>query len=221
MQLAHSTAGEAAAATVAERRVLNAGAGSRSARQLHQALRQAGWQETRIDLDDRTEPDVVGSIVDMGDVFDGATFDAVWSSHVLEHLYAHQVRDALGEFRRVLRPDGFALITSPDIEAVAELILKNGLHSLAYTSLAGPITPLDMLFGHSASVAAGRHSMAHRTGFSCASLGELLLEAGFPSVIARRNRFDLWALAFMPEADQDQIRRELADGGFAIFDNTG
>ena len=37
-------------------------------------------------------------------------------------------------------------------------------------------------------------------------LVELLLEAGFPSVIARRNRFDLWALAFMPEADQEQVR---------------
>src|SRR5665213_540831 len=40
-----------------------------------------------------------------------------------------------------------------------------------YTSPAGPITPLDMLFGHSDSIASGHLYMAHKTGFTCASLG--------------------------------------------------
>ena len=35
-------------------------------------------------------------------------------------FHGHQVPDALGEFSRVLRPDGFALITSPDLETVAD-----------------------------------------------------------------------------------------------------
>lgn len=199
--------------------VLNAGSGSRLARQLHPAFPEEGWRETRLDLDPQSEPDVTGSITDMGDVFADETFDAVWCSHVLEHLHGHLVPDALGEFGRVLRPDGFALITSPDLETVADLLVKRGPDHVAYMSSAGPITPLDMLYGHSASIERGRSSMAHRTGFTCASLGRLLVEAGFPAVLAKRDGFDLWALALMPEADKDAIQRDLADAGLDMLDD--
>ena len=57
----------------------------------------------------------------------GQALDAVWSSHNLEHLYAHQVAVALGEFHRVLKPDGFALITLPDLQKVAELVAADSL----------------------------------------------------------------------------------------------
>lgn len=96
------------------------------------------------------------------------SFDAVWCSHILEHLYAHEVPAALGEFQRVLKTDGFALIACPDLETVAALIVSDGVDSEAYRSSAGPITPLDMLFGHSASLAQGQLHMAHNTGFTCA-----------------------------------------------------
>src|SRR5579871_5732908 len=176
MEQAETEVGAAATTTLrARRRVLNAGAGPRSARQLHPGFRKPGWQEVRIDVDPTAEADVVGSITDMAAAFTGDSFDAVWCSHVLEHLFAHEVPAALAEFRRILSPSGFALITSPDIEAVAALVIEHGLDHIAYVSLAGPITALDMLYGHSASIARGRPSMAHHTGFGSASLGRQLV----------------------------------------------
>jgi SAM-dependent methyltransferase len=216
-QVQESTAHPTPAAAPA-RRVLNAGAGPRTARQLHPGFRSPSWRETRIDIDPAAEPDVVGSITAMAESFPDQSFHAVWCSHVLEHLFTHQVPAALAEFRRVLTPDGFALITSPDVEAVAGLIVEHGLDHLAYVSQAGPITALDILYGHSASIARGRTSMAHHTGFSGASLGRRLIDAGFSSVLVKQELFDLWALALMPEADKAAIQVQLKAVGLDMSD---
>jgi SAM-dependent methyltransferase len=200
------------------RQVLNAGSGSRSARQLHPLFAPARWREVRVDIDAESEPDIVASIADMGSVLPDGSFDGVWCSHVLEHLFAHEVPLAVAEFRRVLADDGFALITSPDLETVAAMVLEGGLDQVAYMSPSGPITAHDMLFGHSPSLAEGRWSMAHNTGFTCASLGDILIGAGFAEVVAKRQRFDLWALALMPGADREAIVAQLAAAG---LDMTG
>ncbi len=163
------------------KRVLNAGSGPHSSRKLHPAFVRDAWQEIRIDIDPQAKPDMVVSITDMKSSFEPESFDAIWSSHTLEHLYAHEVPIALAEFKRVLKPDGFALVTSPDLETVASLILSHGLDHVAYTAPAGPITPLDMLFGHSGFIASGHRFMAHKTGFTCASLGRYFVDAGFPT----------------------------------------
>ena len=126
---------------------------------------------------------------------------------------------ALSEFRRILRPEGFALITSPDLEAIATHLLAHGLNHVAYTSPMGPITPHDMIYGHSDSIARGKSYMAHNTGFTCAVLGQLLLDAGFPIVVAKGERFDLWALAFMEKADKAAIQSELKAAGLDMFDH--
>jgi len=201
------------------RRVLNAGSGPLTARQLHPVFREDRWQQVRVDIDPQTEPDVVGSITDMAELLPSENFDAIWSSHSLEHLYAHEVPLALSEFKRVLKSDGFALITSPDLESIAALLLDHGLNYVAYTSPMGPITPHDMLFGHSSSIANGKTFMAHNTGFTCADLGQLLLDAGFPVVLAKRERWDLWALALMENADKRAIQRELKATGLDMFDD--
>jgi hypothetical protein len=201
------------------KRVLSAGSGPVSARQLHPAFRTDCWEEVRFDIDPQVEPDIVGSITDMSELIPSQSFDSVWSSHSLEHLYAHDVSRALGEFRRILRADGFALITTPDIETIASMILEHGLDHVAYTSPMGPITPHDMLFGHSASIQRGSTFMAHNTGFTCTSLGQHLLDAGFPVVLAKREGFALWALALMEEADKTAIQRDLKAGGLDMFDD--
>jgi SAM-dependent methyltransferase len=201
------------------KRVLSAGSGPASSRQLHPAFRAENWQEVRFDIDPRTKPDVVGSVTDMSKLIPSQSFDSVWSSHSLEHLYAHEVPIALGEFRRILKIDGFALITSPDVESIASMILDHGLDYVAYTSPMGPITPRDMLFGHSASIQRGSIHMAHNTGFTCVTLGQNLLDAGFPIVLAKRERFALWALALMEDADKTMIQRDLKAAGLDMFDD--
>lgn len=203
-------------ATRVPKRVLNAGSGAYAARRLHPTFVRGAWQETRIDIDPQAKPDFVASITDMRSSIASRSVDAVWSSHALEHLYPHEVPLALAEFKRVLKLDGFALVTLPDLEAVASLLLSHGLDHVAYTSPAGPITPLDMLFGHAASVSRGQHYMAHKTGFTCASLGQRFVDAGFSVVHIKRVGFDLWALGLMQEADQVTIQRLLDAAGLDL-----
>jgi SAM-dependent methyltransferase len=200
-----------------QKRVLNGGSGPPSGRSLHPVFANAAWREVRMDIDSGTAPDIVGSVTDMRSSISSGSFDAVWSSHSLEHLYTHEVPAALSEFRRVLKPDGFALIACPDLEAVASVLLEHGLDHVAYVSAIGPITPLDMLFGHRSSVATGNRYMAHKTGFTAARLGRLLLEAGFDTVLAKTEKFDLWMLALMPGADRAAIERQLLVVDFNIF----
>jgi SAM-dependent methyltransferase len=196
-----------------QKRILNAGAGHVSARGMAAVLHNGGWEEVRLDIDPSVDPNVLGSMTEMRD-FPDHCFDAVWSSHTLEHLFAHEVPRALRECKRVLMRDGFAIFMSPDLESVAEHLTKYGPDHVAYESAAGPITALDMLYGHQASVAAGRLSMAHKTGFTAERLGKLLLDAGFPTVHVRRDeRFEICALAFAEDADQERIQSELGSWG--------
>lgn len=67
----------------------------------------------------------------------------------------------------------------------------------AYQSPAGSITPLDILYGHGAALAAGHHYMAHKTGFTLKTLTQVLQAAGFQTIASKRRAraFDLWALA--------------------------
>ncbi len=200
------------------RRVLNAGSGPPSNRHLHPIFTKGDWDEIRLDIDPQAAAHLTGSIVDMSGLIAAQSFDAVWSSHSLEHLYAHEVPRALSEFFRILKPDGFALVSSPDLETVAALVAAQGLDHPAYMSPAGPITPLDMLFGHTASIARGLTSMAHNTGFTCASLGNALAQAGFAMVLVKRDRFDLWALALMQDADKKAIQQNLKTYGLDLLD---
>jgi hypothetical protein len=102
------------------------------------------------------------------------------------------------------------------LEAVASLIFDAGLDHVAYTSPAGPITPLDMLFGHSDSIARGQSFMAHKTGFTCASLGRRFVAAGFPTTLVKRHGLDLWALGLMQQTDQASIQRKLVAAGLDL-----
>lgn len=218
MEKIREVAGSAAKKTKSVKRVLNAGSGPYAARKLHPVFLRDVWQEVRVDIDPQARPDIVSSITDMKSSCTPQSFDAIWSSHTLEHLYAHEVPMALAEFNRVLKPDGFALVTSPDLEAVASLLLKRGLDHVAYTSPAGPITPLDMLFGHSESIAGGHLYMTHRTGFTCASLGQHFIDADFSVAVVKREGFDLWALGLMQDADQAGIQHKLVAAGLDLFE---
>ena len=95
-----------------------------------------------------------------------ASVDAVFSSHNIEHLYPHEVPVALAEFHRVLKADGFVLLTCPDLQSVCARVANDQLTDAAYHSGMGPITPLDILYGHRASMNAGNLYMAHRCGFT-------------------------------------------------------
>lgn len=132
-------------------------------------------EEVRLDIDERHSPDVVASIMDMGDV---GTFDAVYCSHCLEHLATHEVDVALREFLRVLRPGGMAYVIVPNLEGIVPD------ESVVYESPSGPITGRDMYYGH-AALSAENPYMAHKTGFVGVTIEAALRRAGFQAAASR------------------------------------
>jgi SAM-dependent methyltransferase len=173
--------------------VLHVGCGPYNPENLHERFRDPGWREVRLDIDSGVQPDIVGTIVSMPDVPTGAV-DAVWSSHNLEHVYSHEVPVVLREFLRVLSPRGFALITVPDLRNAARSIAKGQLEEALYVSPAGPISALDMVYGHRAAIQRGNEYMAHRTGFTARSLSTKLSQAGFEQVsVTDKADRALWA----------------------------
>ena len=178
------------------RKLLHIGCGPKRQAATHPTFRDPRqWAETRLDIDPGAKPDIVASMTDMSMVEDGQ-FDAIFSSHNLEHLYPHDVPTALAEFRRVLKPTGFALVIVPDLQRVGELVAANKLEDPAYMSPSGPICPVDMLYGFRESLAAGNLFMAHKMGFTQKTLARYFLRAGFVAVTAQRDGFDLFALGY-------------------------
>jgi predicted SAM-dependent methyltransferase len=191
------------ASLAAQKTVLNVGCGYPLRQKLHRHFHGPEWREIRLDLDPAVQPDIVCSITEMSPV-PSSSVDAVWSSHNLEHLQRHEVPLALVEFIRVLKPRGFLFLTLPDLRQVAQLVVEDRLEDEAYTSPSGPITALDMIFGHTASLARGNPFMAHRTGFTARTLHKVLAEAGFVDIMVRQgNSFDLWATAYRPGSNGD------------------
>ena len=161
----------------------------------------AHWRQVRVDLDPAMQPDVIASLTDLSPI-PAACADALWAAHCVEHLYAHEVPRALAEFRRVLRPEGFACIIVPDLQSVAQHVAADRMHETLYQSAAGPITPHDVFFGHGAAIAAGQSAMAHRCGFTPGMLQQYFREQAFAEVLLQRRvgHFELVALARMSAA---------------------
>ena len=180
------------------KKVLHVGCGFPNPNKLFAWFRGPEWKEIRLDINPEVQPDIVGTMTDMSAV-ETSSMDAVWSSHNIEHLYQHEVPIALGEFRRVLKPGGRIVITCPDLQSVARLVAEGNLEGVAYNSPAGPIMPLDILYGYGRSIADGNVYMAHRTGFTRQTLAAAAERAGFERVQCKQGEnFDLWMVAYKP-----------------------
>lgn len=176
--------------------LLNIGCGTASPKRLPLCFQNDNiWQEIKLDIDPNVKPDIVADMTNMS-MIKNNSIDAIFSSHNLEHLETHMVPIALKEMLRILKFGGFILVNLPDLETIAKLIVDGKLEDTLYNSSAGPVSPLDMLFGHNLSIQRGNSFMAHRTGFTVKRLGNLLIQAGFREVrIIRGDNYDLWAIA--------------------------
>ena len=181
--------------TAPHKKVLHVGCGVYTADKLHEHFRGGDWQEVRLDINPAVKPDIVASITDMKEV-PGGSYEALYSSHNLEHLHPHEVPLALAEFFRVLRGDGFVLITLPDLQQAAESIAQGCEEEAVLMTNCGPITPLDILYGFRPFLAAGNLFMAHNFAFTAATLKKALEKIGFKEVVVERDgAFNLWATA--------------------------
>ena len=144
------------------KKVLHVGCGPKG---LAMPVEFAAYKEIRVDCDPGVEPDILASVIAMPMV-DSNSVEAVYASHILEHLYAHEVNQALTEFCRVLRPGGMFSMRTPDLQSVTGRVAMDEADAVVYQSGLGPVTALDMIYGMRSMVAAGNSFMAHKTGFT-------------------------------------------------------
>ena len=168
------------------------------------------WKETRVDINPEVNPDILGNMKDLSKVQNNY-YDSVFSSHSIEHVYIHEVNIVLKEFYRVLNQNGFLVITCPDLKSISKLIVEDKLLEVAYESPAGPINPVDMLWGHSRSIEEGNKFMAHKCGFTKKTLMAALTNAGFKSVAGTEipKYFELWAVAQKNKIEKEEFLKHV------------
>lgn len=137
------------------------------------------FRPVTLDIDPDTRPDIVGDVRDLS-MIPEESYDAVYMAHLLEHFEAHEVEIVVNQVARILKRDGFVEVRVPHVQAVFDAMADGlDLEDTLYESAMGPIRPLDVIYGHAPSLAAGKRFMAHRTAFTPASLDRALRRPGF------------------------------------------
>lgn len=170
-------------------RLLNVGGGSK---QTPIPEKYEGWNHILLDIDDGPDVDLV---LDAREMINWVSvppegYDVVYCAHNLEHYYDHDLPTVLKGFAHWLKPGGQVHIIVPNLgQLICDMIdLKLDLEDVLYQSAAGPITPLDVIFGFRKEIEqSGQDFYAHKTGFTARRLHETLQKAGFEDVQVRAN----------------------------------
>jgi SAM-dependent methyltransferase len=164
------------------------------------------WKEIRLDIDEDVNPDIVGTLTDMK-LVETATIDAVYSAYNIDHIYAHEVPIALGEFYRVLKDDGLVIIKCPDLQSVAEAVVQDKLLDTLYVSPIGPISAIDIMYGNRQEISDGNTYMEKKVGFTYTSLDVSFFEAGFETRYGGRsqNAWELMLVAFKQKKTEEEV----------------
>ena len=104
--------------------------------------------------------------------FDDGAAELIYASHVLEHLPYPEVPRILADWRRVLRDGGRLLVAVPDLDVIAEqLVRRRGWFT-------PPHAPwIALIYGGNKD-----EYDVHRGGFTDVYLAGLLAEAGFGAI---------------------------------------
>jgi SAM-dependent methyltransferase len=179
----------------AAKRVLNVGGNSKA---IPLPPIYAGWEHVLLDIDPAGKPDIVCDARNMYDL-PGASFDAIYCSHNLEHYFLHDAVDVVLGFLHVLRDDGFIEIRVPDVGELMRLVAQNNwdISDTVYVSMLGPISVRDMLYGFQKQIEqSGNDFFAHKNGFTRESLTELLTECGFKHCFVSTADIEIVVYAF-------------------------
>lgn len=180
------------------KRVLNVGGGSK---RIKLPPHYEGYEHVLLDIDPVGEPDILLDAKRL-QTLPFESYDAVFSSHTLEHFYEHELPVVLRGMLHVVKPDGFVEIRVPDAAGVVDLMARDGrdFDFVLYQSGSGPITIGDVLWGSSKHTAYQPHPfMTHKTGFSVRLLDVALHLIGFSLVAVQQLTFEIRALAFKQE----------------------
>jgi SAM-dependent methyltransferase len=158
-------------------------------------------------IDPSVEPDLLADMTDLSAIESGAA-DAVWTSHTLEHLFAHQVHEAISEAYRILRDDGFLCLIVPDLQAIAEYVVNDKLDEVVYESPAGPVTAHDIMYGFGPYLSQGMYKMAHHCAFSPSLLLRRLQDVPFAEIVMRRRPYQELAAVARKRAPATEAERD-------------
>ena len=126
------------------KKLLHVGCGFKTIDQTTDYFLDPEWVETRYDIDESVSPDIVGSMLNM-DKLNDDSFDVIFSSHNIEHLFATSVPVALSEFLRVpISPDSLSSLVR--LQSVCKYVVSDQLVEPLYQSQIGPICALDILY---------------------------------------------------------------------------
>ena len=166
------------------------------------------WKEIRLDIDEGVNPDIVGTLTDMK-LVETASVDAVHSAYNIDHIYPHEVPIALAEFYRVLKEDGIVYVRCPDIQLISEAVINDQLLDALYESPAGPISPIDIIYGNRQEIVEGNEYMAKKCGFTYSVLNMAFWEAGFKTRYGGKNQdtYELSLIAFKQEKSEEEIKK--------------
>lgn len=163
----------------------------------------AAWKHILLDVIPGEQVDIVADACDI--VHDDALadrFDAVYSSHNIEHYEVHDIPTVLAGFQRVLKPGGVVHVICPDFEEVRMRVESGAvaLDDLAYNAACGPIRYSDMLFGYAPFVESAGEPWRHKTAITAAYLEQQLAAAGFVDVgvIVSKDQMELEGMARKP-----------------------
>lgn len=159
------------------------------------APRFDGWKVVTYDMDWEAKPDYLGDVITIEQTLHRERFDAVYASHILEHLHPWETVGVLRQFAAILAPDGWVEAWVPDvIEAFQYAVLAGkGLADALYMAPNGsPVTLLDMLYGWGRE-ARHKSSFMHRSAFDWKLLETCIKDAGFPNYepLDRANAFEI------------------------------
>jgi predicted SAM-dependent methyltransferase len=137
-------------------------------------VRIEGWKT--LDIAPGPDVDFVGDCKNLAQFAD-ASVEAIYASHVLEHVPYRLAEATLKEWHRVLAPGGTIMISVPDLETLANLYVN------ARTNAQARRFVMQMMFGGQAD----DHDF-HYAGYDAALLAHLMKQAGFVE-IARVSEF--------------------------------
>jgi predicted SAM-dependent methyltransferase len=136
---------------------------------------------TTVDIDRANKPDIVANASDLS-MIETDSCEEVYASHVLEHIPWPYVLSTLGEWARVLKPDGVIKISVPDMELLTHMLARgdNVWHVMA-----------NFYGGHWATPGGPQ---GHHYGYTRQMLVEVLSVLGFDD-------FDHWNSLFREAAN--------------------
>ena len=157
-----------------------------------------GYTETRLDLDPSSGADLIGDMLDIP--LPNGEVDAIYTCHTLEHVSYNDGLRALGEFRRVLKDGGMALVIVPNIGILGEHLTNGTLFDTLYDSPGGPVCAYDMIYGHQGLIERNggqkAYRFAHRFGYTPETLTDSFAKAGFQPVNAKASGFDAMCVGY-------------------------